>query len=126
MVSALFGIPLYALFLKNAGDHIINILRNIIEQLETKISKRETTEINHMNVKILISAFLLMIAIILIGALGSFAFKWTFFEGLSQFDCIQSEEKRDFRNFLNFSMTYNFSFDLFHCVHLNLLLLCFK
>lgn len=84
MVSALFGIPLYALFLKNAGDHIINILRWLIQFLELKVSKNEQSDVKHVNIKAMISAFLLMTFIILVGALGSLPLQWTYFEGWFQ------------------------------------------
>ena len=82
MISSLFGIPLYALFLKHAGDHVINLLRIFIVLLETRLFKKESDHIKNMNIKILISAFVMMTAIILIGALGCFAFRWTYFEGM--------------------------------------------
>ena len=82
MLSALFGIPLYALFLKCAGEQIIHILRKLIEVFEVTMKRENPSQIKHMNIKVLTSAFLLMTSIILVGALGSFAFKWSYFEGL--------------------------------------------
>ncbi|XP_065051423.1 potassium channel subfamily K member 3-like [Rhopilema esculentum] len=80
MLSALFGIPLYALFLKYAGEQIIHILRKLIEVFEMTMKRENPLQIKHMNIKVLMSAFLLMTSTILVGALGSFAFKWSYFE----------------------------------------------
>ena len=77
MLSALFGIPLYALFLKCAGDLVINVLRKAVRITE----RTELAEIKYMNIKIMVLAFVSMTAIILVGALGSFSFGWSYFEG---------------------------------------------
>lgn len=79
MLSALFGIPLYALFLKCAGDLVINVLRKAIRVAE----RTELVDVKYMNIKIMVLAFVSMTAVILIGALGSFSFGWSYFEGKS-------------------------------------------
>ena len=82
LVNSLFGIPIYALFLKYTGDHVINLLRQLIVFFETKFFKKDSDYIKNMNIGILISALLTMTAVIFIVALGCFTFKWMYFEGM--------------------------------------------
>ena len=84
MLSAIVGIPLYALFLKHIGDLILAVDRKIIKFIELKILKRQTVE--HMNLKVLVAAFSLMVTTILLGALGAYPFNWTYFEGMNIFN----------------------------------------
>ena len=81
MLSAIVGIPLYALFLKHIGDLILAVDKKIIKWIELKILKRQT--VAHMNLKVLVVAFSLMVTTILLGALGAYPFNWTYFEGMN-------------------------------------------
>ena len=79
IITALVGIPLYALFLKHFGECILYINKRMIGLCESfeLICKKGTNK----NTKIVLVSFLEMMLMIFLGALGAFPFNWPYFDG---------------------------------------------
>ena len=79
IITALIGIPLYALFLKHFGECILYANKRLLGLCSC--SKLSPEEQKWKNTKIVLVAFFEMMIIIFTGALGAFPFNWTYFQG---------------------------------------------
>eukprot|EP00794_Sanderia_malayensis_P016913 gene16913-18619_t len=80
ILSALVGIPLYALFLKHFGDCVLQVNRRIIRCCEAAQPRHKRG--SNRNSKMVLFAFFQMVFIIGMGALGAIPFDWTYFDGV--------------------------------------------
>ena len=79
ILCAIFGIPLYALFLKHAGECITDLNKKLIGWCHRRITGNK--RVTNRNFKCIGLAFIETMATIFLGALGAYPFGWTYFEG---------------------------------------------